>query len=179
MTGTPTTRRTFLLDLARATTAVGAAVLPFPLIASVTDGFHGSSQFAHLSAAEARTMRAFAAQLIPSDVGASGAEEAGAVFFVDQAFGNPFFAEMVPVIRAGLAALDARGFASLSGADQRAILHAVEHEPFFAAARTLVIIGTFGDPSHGGNRGGVGARIVRMDPRPHYMAPYGWYDAHV
>ncbi len=175
---TATTRRAFLLDLARATTVAGA-VLPLPLIASLAGCSHEPRPFAHLSPAEARTMRAFAAQIIPSAPGAPGAEEAGAVYFVDQAFGDPFFAETVPVIRAGLAALDARGFSSRSDADQRAILHAVEHEPFFAAARTLVIIGTFGDPSHGGNRGGVGARIVRMDPRPHYMAPYGWYDAHV
>jgi hypothetical protein len=164
-----TTRRDFLLDIARA--AAAAAVLG--------GCAHESERFARLSAAEARTMRAFAAQILPSDGGTPGAEEAGAVYFVDRAFGDPFFADTVPLVRAGLAELDARGFASLSDRDQRAIMHAVEREPFFAAARTLVLIGTFGDPSHGGNRGGVGARIVRMEQRMSYAAPYGWYDAHV
>jgi gluconate 2-dehydrogenase gamma chain len=138
-----------------------------------------------LSRAEARTLRAFAAQILPSEPGSPGAEEAGAVYFVDRALGEPFFADTVPVVRAGLAQLDARarnagtpnGFASLSDADQRSIMHQVEHEPFFAAARTLVLIGTFAEPSHGGNRGGVGLRIVDMNHRPSYAAPYGWYDA--
>jgi len=144
-----------------------------------------TEHFARLSPAEARTMRAFAAQILPSEPGAPGAEEAGAVYFVDRAFGEPFFADAVPVVRAGLARLDARarnggapnGFASLSDADQRSIMQQVEHEPFFAATRTLVLIGTFADPSHGGNRGGVGMRIVGMDHHPSYVAPYGWYDA--
>jgi len=48
-------------------------------------------------------MRAFAAQIIPSDKSLPGADEAGAVHFVDRAFGKPFFADIVPVVRAGLA----------------------------------------------------------------------------
>jgi len=183
MVRTPTTRRDFLLDMALAATAAGVA-WQLPLIASLTGCNREASQFACLSPGEARTMRAFAAQIIPSEIGAPGAEEAGAVYFVDQAFGDPFFADAVPVVQAGLAALDTRaramgargGFSSLSDVDQRAIMHAVEHEPFFATARTLVLIGTFGDPSHGGNRGGVGMHLVRMDHRPTYASPYGWYD---
>jgi gluconate 2-dehydrogenase gamma chain len=140
---------------------------------------YGTERFARLSPDEARTMRAFAAQILPSEPGSPGAEEAGVVYFVDRAFGDPFFADQVPLVRAGVAQLQARGFAALSGERQRAIMHEVEHEPWFAAARTLVIIGTFSDPSHGGNRDGVGAHIVRMEHRMSYAAPYGWYDAHV
>lgn len=181
-----TTRRDFLLEMARAGIAAGAASA-LPLIALVTGCAHEVSPFAHLTPAEARAMRAFAAQILPSDVGAPGAEEAGAVYFVDHAFGDPFFADAVPLLRAGLAELDARathigarnGFSSLSDGDQRSIMRALEPQPFFATARTLVLIGTFGDPSHGGNRGGVGARIVRMEHRMSYTAPYGWYDAHL
>jgi gluconate 2-dehydrogenase gamma chain len=144
-----------------------------------------TTHFARLSPAEARTMRAFAAQILPSEPGSPGADEAGAVSFVDRALGEPFFADVVPVVRAGLAQLDARathagaphGFASLSGADQRKIMQEVERGPFFAPARTLVLIGTFADPSHGGNRGEVGMRIVGMKHRLSYATPYGWYDA--
>ena len=56
-------------------------------------------------------------------------------------------------------------------------MHEVEGEPFFAAARTLVIIGTFADPAYGGNRQGAGWTIVGLDHRPSYSAPYGWYDS--
>jgi len=130
-------------------------------------------------------MRAFAAQILPSENGSPGAEEAGAVYFIDRAFGQPFFADTVRVVRAGLADLDGRarsrgarnGFASLSTADQATVMRSVEHNPFFAAARTLVLIGTFADPSHGGNRGDVGLRMMGMDHQPSYTAPFGWYDA--
>ena len=172
------------MDLTRAATAGGIA-LQLPLLTMLAGCARDTEHFARLSPAEARTMRAFAAQILPSEPGFPGAEEAGAVYFVDRAFGEPFFADAVPVVRAGLAQLDARakaagelnGFASLSGAEQRVIMRLVEHEPFFAAARTLVLIGTFADPSHGGNRGDVGMRIVGMEHHGPYKAPFGWYDA--
>jgi len=130
-------------------------------------------------------MRAFAAQIIPSDDGSPGAEEAGAVHFVDRALGMPAFANSVAVIRTGLADLDVRAshidaskvFAALSGKQQIAIMRAIEHEPFFTAARALVVIGTFADPSYGGNKGGAGWMMIGIDHRPSYSAPFGWYDA--
>ena len=130
-------------------------------------------------------MRAFAAQIIPSDDGSPGAEEAGAVHFVDHALGMPSFAASVPVIRNGLADLDARAraidagktFATLSGGQQVALMRTIEHEPFFTAARALVVIGTFADPSYGGNKDGAGWMMIGVDRRPSYSAPFGWYDA--
>lgn len=177
-------RRDFLVDLTRAAAAGGIA-LQLPLLTMLAGCSRDTEHFARLSPAEARTMRAFAAQILPSEPGSPGAEEAGAVYFVDRAFGEPFFADTVPVVRAGLAQLDARakaagassGFASLSSSDQRVVMRLLEHEPFFAAARTLVLIGTFADPSHGGNRGEAGMRIVGMEHHASYKAPFGWYDA--
>lgn len=129
-------------------------------------------------------MQAFAAQIIPSDDATPGAEEAGAVYFVDRALGQPSFAASLPVIRDGLGDLDARarrlgvrGFASLSSAQQIAVMREVEKTSFFTAARTLVLIGTFADPSYGGNRNGTGWAMMGMDHRPSYSAPFGWYDA--
>jgi len=128
-------------------------------------------------------MRAFAAQLIPSEDGV-GAEEAGAVYFVDRAFGLGYFAHDVPVVRAGLADLDARarakGAASFAGLDDAAqirLMKQVERTPFFATARTLVVIGTFADPAHGGNRNHAGWKMLALEHRPSYSAPFGWYDA--
>jgi len=130
-------------------------------------------------------MRAFAAQIIPSDKTLPGADEAGAVHFIDQAFGKPFFADVVPVVRAGLADLDARArslgerdFASLSAGRQVAIMRQVEATPFFAAARMLVVVGTFADSAYGGNRQAAGWTIVGLEHEPTYASPFGWYDAH-
>jgi gluconate 2-dehydrogenase gamma chain len=130
-------------------------------------------------------MRAFAAQILPSDDEVPGAEEAGAVHFVDRALGLPLFSDKAALIRSGLADLDARarafdasgGFASLSAAQQIAIMQRIESEPFFAAARALVVIGTLADPSYGGNRGGAGWTMIGMQHEPSYSAPFGWYDA--
>jgi gluconate 2-dehydrogenase gamma chain len=130
-------------------------------------------------------MEAFAAHIFPSVPGAPGAVELGAVRFVDRALGEPFFAASAPVVRAGLADLDARaralggrrGFAALAAGQQEAILRQIEHGDFFKAARTLVLVGTFADPSYGGNRGGAGWAMLGFDHRPSYTSPFGYYDA--
>ena len=131
-------------------------------------------------------MRAFAAQIIPSDDGTPGAAEAGAVNFIESALARPLFADTVPIIRSGVADLDARArvvsegerdFASLSATHQVAIMRDIEHGPFFPVARTLVVVGTFADPSYGGNKDGIGWAILGIDHRPIYRPPFGWYDA--
>jgi gluconate 2-dehydrogenase gamma chain len=184
MNATLTTRRDFLTDVARAAAARGL-VLHLPWLATLAGCAQEKDSFVHLTSGEARTMRAFAAQIIPSDDDTAGADDAGAVHFVDRALELPLFAESVPVIRAGLADLDARaravdgrgGFATLSLAHQTAILRQIEHDPFFATARTLVVIGTFANPSYGGNRNGSGWMMVGMEHHPTYSTPFGWYDA--
>ena len=130
-------------------------------------------------------MRAFAAQIIPSHDGVPGADEAGAIYFIDRALARPPFAERASVIRSGLRDLDARARALERGADfvalptvaQVAIMREIEREPFFALARLLVVLGTFADPQYGGNIGGVGWTMLGIDHRPTYSAPFGWYDA--
>ena len=181
------TRRDFLLTSSRGATA-GWLAFQLPWLAALAgcarDDARTGDAFTHLSAAEARTMRAFAAQIIPSDNDVPGADEAGAVHFVDRALGMPFFADDVPVIRAGLADLDARarsfdahgGFASLAGAQQVSIMQRIESTPFFVAARMLVVVGTLADPSYGGNRDTLGWKMMGMEHRPSYSAPFGWYD---
>jgi hypothetical protein len=179
-----TTRRDFFVDLMR-TAAASALAIQLPMLATLEGCARHTEPFAHLTPSEARAMRAFAAQILPSEAGSPGAEEAGVVYFVDRAFGDPFFADMVPVVQAGLAQLDAlaraagarQGFSSLSQADQVAIIRRIANGPFFASARTLVLIGAFADSSYGGNRGGVGLTMMGMEHRPSYTAPFGWYDA--
>jgi gluconate 2-dehydrogenase gamma chain len=184
---TPRNRRDFVIDSSRIAIAAWAA-LELPWLGGVTACSPGDEQagnaLVRLTPAEARTMRAFAAQILPSDEGVPGAEEAGAVQFVDRALGMPSFVELAPVIRAGLADLDVRAralarrdFASLSSEQQITLMRETEAEPFFAAARLLVVIGTLADPLRGGNRGAVGWMMIGMDHRPTYTVPFGWYDA--
>jgi gluconate 2-dehydrogenase gamma chain len=142
--------------------------------------------FLHLTPGEARTMQAFAERILPSDDGTPGADELGVVYFIDRALGTPYFAPNLSLLRAGLEQLDARahaagerrGFAWLDARRQIASMRQIERDPFFTAARTLVVIGAFADPSHGGNKGGAGWAMVGIEHRPSFSAPFGWYDAH-
>jgi hypothetical protein len=182
----PIPRRSFLVDAARVATA-GWLTVELQLLVACARDDGPRDRFRHLTAAEERAMRAFAAQILPSDHDLCGADEAGAVYFIDRAFGMPFFADSVPVIRSGLADLDARSrvvnqrqdFASASSAEQIAIMRTIETTPFFVSARALVIIGTFADPSYGGNRGSAGWSLLDIDHRPSHTAPFGWYDTYL
>lgn len=184
----PTTRRDFLADTSRAATS-GWLALHLPWLAAVAscarDDARDGATVTGLTPAETRTMRAFAAQILPADNDTPGADEMGAVQFIDRALRAPFFAAKVPIIRAGLSDLDRRAralggssdFAALGAAQQIEIMQQIEHEPFFAAARTLVVSGTFADPSYGGNTRGAGWAMLGMEHQPSYAAPFGWYDA--
>ena len=182
MLSTPSTRRAFLAGAGSAGTAAWLS-LQLPWLAALDGCAHGGS-CPGLSPVETRAMEAFAAQIIPPVRGEPGAVELGAVAFVDRALSEPFFAATVPVVRDGLADLDARGralgaphgFAQLNPPEQAAILRQIEDTDFFKAARTLVLIGAFADPSHGGNRDGAGWTMLGVDHRPSYTAPFGYYD---
>lgn len=181
------TRRELLAGSSRVA-AAGLLTLYLPWLAALAscarDDARGGRPFERLTPDEARTLRAFAARIIPSD-DTPGADEAGAVHFIERALAVPFFAHYQALISAGSADLDMRataagarkGFASLPAAGQIALMRDVEHTEFFAAARTLVVMGTFADPSHGGNRNGLGWTMIGIDHRPSYAPPFGWYDA--
>ena len=177
-------RRAFVAELGQSSFAAGL-LLQLPLLASLAGCARTTGAWKHLSPSEAASMRAFAARILPSEPGMPGAEEAGAVHFVDQVLGRPFFASLAPLIHDGLAELDVRartagshrGFASLSESAQIDVMRQMERQPFFAAARTLVLAGTFADATYGGNRDGAGFTIIGMHHEPAYSAPFGWYDA--
>ena len=186
---TRATRRDFLAQSGQSLSA-GWLSFQLPWIAVLAscareDANRGAALL-HLTPAEGRAMRAFAAQIIPSDDGTPGANELGVIYFVDRALGTPYFSPSLQILRAGLEGLDAQaraagernGFASLDPRRQIAIMRQIEHTPFFAAARTLVVIGAFADPSHGGNKGGAGWAMLGIEHRPSFSAPFGWYDAH-
>lgn len=180
-------RRDFLSSSAMA--GAGWLALNSGLLAALSacareDAANGAP-FTTLSTAEGRTMRAFAARILPSGDGLPGAEEAGAVHFVDRAL-ETFFAGMHPLISDGMAALDGRAgsaspaaasFADLDEEAQIAVMRELEQEPWFGAARFLVLSGVFADPSYGGNRDGVGFTLLGIERAPSFAPPFGHYDA--
>jgi gluconate 2-dehydrogenase gamma chain len=130
-----------------------------------------------LTAAEAATLDAIAARLIPTDETGPGAAEARATRYIDRALGGAL-ADSREVYRTGLAAIEALArasksapFAQLSPADQDAILTQMENNDaagftpdaatFFNLVRTHTIQGTFGDPYYGGNANFAGWDLIR------------------
>lgn len=140
--------------------------------------------FSTLTPVEARAMSAFAAQIFPA-AELPGAKEAEVMHFVDQGLGT-YFGQMLDVVRAGLADLDARAraaappapdFAALATPAQIATMKTVEQTPFFSVARMLTVMGMFADPSYGGNTDGAGWRLLAMEHQGAYQSPFGYYDA--
>jgi gluconate 2-dehydrogenase gamma chain len=149
-----------------------AAVAQTP--ASVTA--QARQHFETLSAAEADTLEAIVARLIPTDSNGPGAAEAGAAHYIDRALGGAL-ASWRPAYAAGLAAVEAFARASkgapfvrLSPADQDAVLTAMEHgaapgftpssAAFFELLRNHTIQGTFCDPYYGGNANFAGWDLI-------------------
>ena len=148
-----------------------------------------------LTAAEADTLEAITARLIPSDANGPGALEAQAARYIDRALGGAL-ASSHDAYRSGVAAVDAYArstkgspFAKLSAADQDAVLRDMEANvasgfnpdasTFFNLVRAHTIQGTFCDPYYGGNADFVGWDLIgypgvrlavtpneqRLDPR--------------
>jgi gluconate 2-dehydrogenase gamma chain len=129
-----------------------------------------------LTSAEAETLSAIAARLIPTDSSGPGALEARAAQYIDRALGGAL-ASFRETYRAGLAALDrharnAKGntFAQLSAPDQDAVLRDLEGDAatgfpggasgFFNVVRSHTIQGTFCDPYYGGNADFAGWDLI-------------------
>src|SRR5262245_50016958 len=149
-----------------------------------------------LTPAEAETLRAIVARIIPADENGPGALEARADRFIDRALAGALKNQR-PAYTNGLGSVDSYAqsskgspFAKLSAADQDAILTEMQagrapgfasgSGQFFNLVRAHTIQGTFSDPFYGGNEnfigwdliGYPGARIVvspnlqRMDLKP-------------
>ncbi|MGH7468704.1 MAG: gluconate 2-dehydrogenase subunit 3 family protein [Longimicrobiales bacterium] len=138
----------------------------------------------NLSPAEARTVAAFAQQIVPTDA-TPGAREAGAIYFIDGALGS-MVRQLKPVVQEGVRALDAaaharnariESFADLSAAQQIRVMKDVQEQQYFNVLRTLVIMGVFADPKHGGNRANAATRIMDFQHQPVYAPPFGYYDS--
>lgn len=135
-----------------------------------------------LSAPDARDVEAIAAQIVPTD-DAPGAREAGALYFIDRSM-QTWLAGQAQSFRTELRAFQASfarahsgvAFASADDATQHAFLTANEKSDFFARMRALTLIGLFALPQYGGNREGVGWRLIGFEDKHVFAPPFGYYD---
>lgn len=142
--------------------------------------------FETLDDVAAREIEALAAQIIPS-TGGPGAREAGVIYFIDRALAT-FASDDREKYRTGLAQFQQKrqelfptstSIASLTDAQQKALLRATEKSDFFDLLRTHTVLGFLGDPSYGGNRGETGWKQIGFDHDMAYAPPFGYYDAQV
>lgn len=136
-----------------------------------------------LSVGEAATVDAVANLIVPGG-DTPGARDARVIYFIDNALGS-FFAAQLPSFRQGLgefvSAYDARHgvdtpFASANEAQQIAFLKEVEKTPFFLAVRRLTVLGLLALPKYGGNHENLGWKLIGVEDNHAWEPPFGFYD---
>jgi len=159
-----------------------------------------SQKLEFLTPDEAKEVEAISACIIPSD-GTPGAREAGVVYFIDRALVT-FASEDQKTYREGLPGLQSRvrelfpaveKFSSATPDQQDQILHSFNDQagsgrrmyrananasPFFETVRVHTIVGFLIDPEsgRGGNRDGIGWKLIGRDREHMFQPPFGYYD---
>lgn len=181
------TRREFL-STAGSALGVAWAAAHWPAIASAHShavaavAESATATFGFLSADEARDVDAIASQIIPTDE-SPGAHEAGSVYFIDRSL-QTWQAVHAVQFRAGLkefqtaftAAHPGVRFADADSPTQIAFLTTVEKSQFFEGMRAMTLIGLFALPQYGGNRDGIGWRLIGFSDQHAFTPPFGYYD---
>jgi gluconate 2-dehydrogenase gamma chain len=187
-----TLSRRSLLHAIAATMATAAMPLGWAEIAQAAHEVHvaaragggaGGAKLSLLSAAEAADIEAVASQIIPTD-DSPGAREAGVVVFIDRALAT-FLSQLAGDYRAQLAAFQAacrerhsaaESFSSLTSEQQIEYLKGIDQTPFFNTTRLLTLLGMFSLPTYGGNRDGVGWKLLGFEDAHVFRPPFGYYD---
>ncbi|HTN13939.1 MAG TPA: gluconate 2-dehydrogenase subunit 3 family protein [Sphingomonadaceae bacterium] len=183
-------RRQFLAAIGNLA-SVGWIAMNWPQIAVAAEHAGHAAQgttappdsFTTLSAGEAAEVDAIANLIVPGGA-VPGAREARAVYFIDNALGS-FFAAQLPSFRQGLADFTS-AFATRHGADkpfsaapeveQIAWLKEVDKTPFFTAVRRLTVLGLIALPKYGGNHDGLGTKLIGVIDSHYWEPPFGYYD---
>jgi len=181
-------RRSLLHALA-GVIAAAASPVGWAEIAHAMEHAHAAAQIgtsgktSFLSAAEAADIEAVAAQIIPTD-DTPGAREAGVIYFIDRALAT-FLSQLAADYRAQLVEFRASyrerypgadSFASLTSRQQLEHLSKTDQTPFFATTHLLTMLGMFTLPSYGGNRDGVGWKLLGFQDAHVFYPPFGYYD---
>ena len=192
--------------LSRGSAAVSAVWLSahWPAIVAAAEHAHQAAKssappkFQFFTPQEAVEIDAIAARIIPSDE-TPGAREAGVVYFIDRAL-TTFAVDDQKPYRQGLPALQARvselfpaleKFSAATPEQQDQILHSLDEQSgpagrhsrssgasssFFQAVRVHTIVAFLIDPDSGGNRDGVGWKVIGREPEHVFQPPFGYYD---
>jgi hypothetical protein len=176
----------------------------WPAVLSAADHAHRAAQsatpprFEFFSPEQAAEIDAIAARIIPTD-GTPGAREAGVVYFIDRAL-ITFASDDQKTYKEGLPELQARvrelfpgveRFSAATPEQQDEVLHSLDdHAPvparpfrpraaaqsFFETLRQHTIAGFLIDPDAGGNRDGVGWKVIGREREHVFQPPFGYYD---
>ena len=176
----------------------------WPAVLSAADHAHRAAQsatppkFEFFSPEQAAEIDAIAARIIPTD-GTPGAREAGVVYFIDRAL-TTFASDDRKAYKEGLPELQARvrelfpaveRFSAATPEQQDEVLRSLDdHAPvparpfrprpaaqsFFEALRQHTIAGFLIDPDAGGNRDGVGWKVIGREREHMFQPPFGYYD---
>lgn len=137
---------------------------------------------ATLTAAEGVEIDAIANQIVPGGP-TPGAQDAHVIYFIDNALGS-FFAAQLPSFREGLKEFETAyavrngggKFSAAPEAQQIAWLHQVDKTPFFTAVRRLTVLGLLAWPKYGGNYNNLGTQLIGVEERHVWAPPFGYYD---
>jgi gluconate 2-dehydrogenase gamma chain len=185
-------RRGFLVQ---ATTGVGAAWLAaaWPEVLAAQQHAHhmaravaagAPAKLEYFTAAQAAEVEAITAAIIPT-TDTPGAREAGVVYFIDHSL-HTFAADQQKPFADALEAVakkrkelfpDSDSFAALSADQQSEVLKGIESAPAFGDLRFATVAGFLSNPEDGGNRDGVGWKVIGFDGAPTHTPPFGYYDA--
>jgi len=197
-------RRHFLTRAGSAVSAVWLSTHWTAIVAAAEHAHQSAkssapAKFQFFTPEEAAEIDAISARIIPSDE-TPGAREAGVVYFIDRAL-TTFAADDQKTYREGLPALQARTrelfpavakFSAATPEQQDQILHSFDEPPganknprrrvavtsFFPTLRAHTVIGFLIDPESalGGNRNGVGWKLIGRDRDHMFQPPFGYYD---
>jgi len=176
----------------------------WPAVLAAADHAHRAAQsaippkFEFFSLEQAAEIDAIAARIIPTD-DMPGAREAGVVYFIDRAL-TTFASDNQKTYKEGLPELQARvrelfpaveRFSAATPEQQDEVLRSLEdHAPvparpyrrrpvaqsFFETLRQHTIAGFLVDPDAGGNREGVGWKVIGREREHMFQPPFGYYD---
>lgn len=135
-----------------------------------------------LNPAQAHDIEAVSAQIIPTDQD-PGAREAGVVYFIDHSLEGFFAAHRTEFLAdytefaAGVGKSNpGKRFADLPSDRQIQYLGTVETTRFFQTMRFLTVVGFLASPRYGGNRNGIGWKVVGFTDEHVFSPPFGYYD---